>query len=136
MKNDLLFTSNESKKRGYILLFLVVLIISVFIGLIIKKNSKGEKSYVKLKASVRLDNEKIIFTNKDTFDYIDAVMYVNNYYKLSGFSIKSGETNTFWTVQFFHPHGRNMGPNEKAYSFSITCDLYNEEKGIYQSKLK
>nr|WP_319270184.1 hypothetical protein [uncultured Draconibacterium sp.] len=135
MKNNILFTSRENRTPSYILLFSVVLIIIVLIGLTVKKNSQGEKSYVKLKASVRLDNEKIIFTNKDTFDYVNAIIYVNNYYKLSGFSIKSGETYTFWPVQFFHPHGRNMGSNEKAYSFSIICDLYDEEKGVYQSKL-
>ncbi|WP_321376312.1 hypothetical protein [uncultured Draconibacterium sp.] len=136
MKNNILFTFREGKKRSYILLFTVVLIISVFLGLTIKKNSKEEKNYIKLKASVRLDNDKIILTNKDTFDYINAKIWLNNYYKVNAFNLIPGETYTFWTVQFFHPHGRNMGANEKAFSFSMTCDLNNDGKGFYQSKLK
>jgi len=125
---------SKRNTRIYILIFSIVLIacISIIFALYLKQ--RDEENYLKLNATVILDNDKIIITNKDSFDYVNTKLFVNNHYELLGFNIKEGETSTLWQIEFSTYTGRKMSTKEKALTFSMVCDIYDDKKGFYNIK--
>ncbi|MGF7141161.1 hypothetical protein [Roseimarinus sediminis] len=122
----------ESKNRRlFIFLISIFVVASITVIVAVKLHQKEGKNCVLLNAEVKLDDGKITITNNDSFDYIHTELYINKHYKIIGFNIPAGESSILWQVEFSNYFRRRMSHNEKAITFSIVCDLYDGEKGVY-----
>ena len=113
-----------------------LVIIGTFIFFIYRSYAKEDSSLVHLHASVHLEGNYIVIANKDSFDYLHTQLTVNEYYKITGYNLKSGETCSIGQVEFFLNPVRRMPLNVKPQKFSIWCDLYNGKKGYFTTDLK
>jgi hypothetical protein len=103
------------------------------------KNSESqdnENSTVELNASIEFTGTQFIITNKDTFDYIDAKLQLNNDFIIKGETLEAGESYTVGMLQFADKQGNRFDAMKKPQNFSIWCDLKNEKKGFYYAEWK
>ena len=124
-------------RKNRILFFIIILfLIGTSIALVqtAKIHQNENRKLILINAIVNLDDGKITITNKDSFDYVNTELNINNHYKIIGFNLPAGESSILWQVEFSNYSGRRMGRNEKAITFSIACDLYNGENGVYYTK--
>ncbi|HDR52586.1 MAG TPA: hypothetical protein ENN90_13375 [Mariniphaga anaerophila] len=125
---------NKSKTK--ILLILSALAAIVLLLFALRSGKENSEMLVKLNASVAFDGERFMVSNNDTLDFLNTVMTVNGYYKLTGMNLHAGETYTLWPVEFAHINGTRLPAKQIPQQFSIWCELYSGEKGFYSRKLK
>ena len=121
------------KKTIYlILVFLILVSIIAVIGF----RDDGESNVVELKASVKYVDKKFIIKNKDTFDFVNADLAIDNYFKLRKINLQMGETYTIFQVEFVHHNGMHYPDRGKPSQFSIWCELYDGKNGFYSKKIR
>lgn len=119
-----------------ILLITTVMAAIVLLLFVPKPGKEKTESLVKLNASVTFDGERLIVSNHDTTDYLNAEMTVNGYYKLTGLNLHAGETYTLWPVEFAHVNGMRLPAKQIPQQFSIWCKLNDGKNGFYSKSLK
>src|SRR5690606_28692300 len=92
--------------------FFAVLFIVVF------ALTKGCESFVSnsepapiLNANVSFDGSQFTIQNKDTFDYVNTTLRVNEDYEVQGQTLKAGETYTVGVMQFANEKGERFTLN-------------------------
>lgn len=120
-----------------IILWLVpaLLLTGLMLFVLIPGNDK-ENSLVKLNASIIYDGSCFTVTNRDTFDYLNSEMTLNEYYKITGMNLQAGESYTIWPVEFAHINGTKFYTKQVSMQFAIWCELNDRRNGFYSQKLK
>lgn len=85
---------------------------------------------IDLNSSVVFSGTQFIVQNKDTFDYNDAKLEINDKYVLEHINIPAGQIFTVGFLNFADSDGNRFSFAMKPQSFSIWCNLPNEKKGI------
>lgn len=86
---------------------------------------------IDLNSSVHFTGTQFVIQNKDTFDYNDAKLEINDNYVLEHINIPAGQTFTVGFLNFADSDGNRFTFAMKPLSFSIWCDLQNEKNGFY-----
>lgn len=124
-----------NKIKTKILLITSVLAIIALLLFALRPGKEKIEPVVKLNASVIYDGEKLLVSNNDTMDYVNAEITINGYYKLPVLNLHAGETYTLWPVEFSHVNGRRLPAKQIPQQFSIWCELGSGKKGFYSKKL-
>lgn len=113
-------------------------VLFLFIGYIILKpdHEPGDDKIVLLKAEVALNGDHIEVRNHDKFDYLNTRLTINEYYRLNGFNMESGEEYTLWQSEFAHSNKQRMPLAQKPILFTIWCDLPDGRKGYFTQRFK
>lgn len=106
-----------------ILYISVILLVSF--GCSIKDNT------VDLNSTVHFTGTQFVIQNKDTFDYNDAKLEINDKYVLEHINIPAGQIFTVGFLNFADSEGNRFTFVMKPLSFSIWCDLQNDNNGFY-----
>jgi hypothetical protein len=122
------------KKRTLYLIFASLILVSIIAFVALKDDA--ESNIVELKASVKYVDKKFIITNKDTVDFVNANLAIDNYFKLRKLNLQIGETYTIWQAEFVHHNGMHYPNGGKPSQFSIWCELYDGKNGFYSQKIK
>lgn len=122
------------KKRTLYLIFASLILVSIIAFVALKDDA--ESNIVELKASVKYVDKKFIITNKDTVDFVNADLAIDNYFKLRKLNLQIGETYTIWQAEFVHHNGMHYPNGGKPSQFSIWCELYDGKNGFYSQKIK
>jgi len=122
-----------TKRLNY---FLSVLTIGLFVFLAYSSSDDGESSTVDLNASVSFTGTQFVIKNNDNFDYLNAKLELNGDYKLTGYTLKAGETYTVGMMQFADKKGNRFTALQKPQKFSIWCDLSSGKNGFYYAEWK
>lgn len=85
--------------------------------------SCGSDDELTLKSSVSFTGTQIKIVNNDTFDYVNATLYINDKYKLSNVTLKAKETYTVGIMQFADKNGNRFTFDIKPLTFSISCKV-------------
>lgn len=110
----------------------------LFIGYIILKpdHEPGDEKIVLLKAEVTLNGDHIEVRNLDEFDYLNTRLTINEYFRLNGFNMESGEQYSLWQSEFAHSNKQRMPPSQKPVLFTIVCDLPDGRTGYFTQRFK
>ena len=113
-------------------------VLFLFIGYIILKpdHEPEDDKIVLLKAEVALNGDHIEVRNHDKFDYLNTRLTINEYYRLNGFNMESGEEYTLWQSEFAHSNKQRMPLAQKPILFTIWCDLPDGRKGYFTQRFK
>ncbi|GET21963.1 hypothetical protein CLV93_10484 [Prolixibacter denitrificans] len=128
--------ANLSAMKTKIAYLVSFAIIGTLIFFIYRSYSNENNSMVQLHASAHLEGHHIVIANQDSFDYLNMQLTVNEYYKITGYNLKSDETCSIGQVEFFLNPRRRMPLNVKPVKLSIWCNLYNGKKGYFTADLK
>ena len=122
------------KKKTIYLIFasLILFLIIAFVAF----RDNGESNIVELNASVKYDDKKFIITNKDTVDFVNADLAIDNYFKLRNINLQMGETYTIFQAEFVHHNGMHYPNKGKPSQFSIWCELYDGKNGFFSKKIR
>ena len=113
-------------------------VLFLFTGYIILKpdHEPEDDKIVLLKAEVALNGDHIEVRNHDKFDYLNTRLTINEYYRLNGFNMESGEEYTLWQSEFAHSNKQRMSLSQKPVLFTIVCDLPDGRTGYYTHSFK
>lgn len=113
-------------------------VIILIIGYLILKpeNEPKEEQIVHLRAEVSLKEDHIEVKNLDDFDYLNTRLTINEYYRLNGFNMASGEQYSLWQSEFAHSNKQRMPLAQKPILFTIWCDLPDGRKGYFTQRFK
>jgi len=112
-----------------------LLLAGLLLLVLIPGNDK-ENSLIELNASVIYDGSRFTVTNHDTLDYLNTEMTLNEYYKITGMNLQSGESYKIWPVEFAHINGTKFSSEQVPLQFAIWCELNEGKNGFYSKKLK
>lgn len=110
-------------------------IISILV-IALQRETKKDDALVKLNASVTFDGSRIVVSNNDTVDYLNAELTVNGYYKITDMNLSAGETYTFWPVEFAHLNGKRLPAKQNPQQFAIWCGLKDGGNGFFSVKFR
>ena len=122
-------------KKKTIYLILASLILFSIIAFVASRDN-GESNVIELKASVKYVDKKFIITNKDTVDFVNADLVIDNYFKMKNINLQMGETYTIFQAEFVHHNGMHYPNKKKPSQFSIWCELYDGKNGFYSQKIR
>ena len=111
---------------------MVIIILLLFV---LRPGKDKTEQVIKLNASVIFDGEKLLVSNNDTMDYVNAEITVNRYYKITGMNLPTGEKFTLWPGEFAHVNGMRLPAKQIPQQFSIWCELSSGRNGFYSKKL-
>ena len=100
------------------------------------KSEENTSSTIELNASVEFTGTQFIITNKDTFDYKDAKLQLNEDFIIKGKKLEAGKSYTVGMLQFADKKGNRFDMTKKPLNFSIWCDLENKKNGFYYAEWK
>jgi hypothetical protein len=103
---------------------------------IINGGKKSDHKIIPLRAQVKFDGTRLTVTNRDTIDYVNATLALNEYYKISGVNLKAGENYEIWPAEFIHYNGKHFSSQQVPVQFSIWCETNNGKNGFYSKKLR
>lgn len=111
-------------------------VIILIIGYLILKpdHEPEEEQIVHLKAEIALKDDHIEVRNLDDFDYLNTRLTINEYYRLNGFNMASGEQYRLWQTEFAHSNKQRMPLGQKPVLFTIWCDLPDGRKGYFTQR--
>jgi hypothetical protein len=89
---------------------------------------------IDLNASVVFTGTQFVIQNKDSFDYTNATLELNDDYTLQNVTIPSGNTFTVGILNFSDKKGNRFGIMMKPLKFTIWCDIDNDKKGFFYSE--
>jgi hypothetical protein len=113
-----------------------ILVVGLFSLLTFSSGDGQDPSTKDLNASVYFDGLQFAITNNDSFDYINAKLEVNGKFKLTGYTLKAGETYTVGMMQFADKEGNRFNLSQKPLNFSVWCDLTDGKNGFYYAEFK
>ncbi|MAC94983.1 MAG: hypothetical protein CMC96_05745 [Flavobacteriales bacterium] len=111
---------------------LVVVAVSLFV--FFACDSAREEATTKLNATVSIKGTQLVIINKDSFDYANTQLKINDNYVLKGFTFESGKSYRVGMRQFEDDEGDRYDVMEKPQSLSIWCDLKDSKKGAYHAE--
>ena len=120
------------KKKTRYLIFASLFLVSIITFIAFRND--GESNIVELKASVKYVDKKFIITNKDTVDFVNADLVIDNYFKMKNINLQMGETYTIFQAEFVHHNGKHYPNKKKPSQFSIWCELYDGKMDFIPKK--
>lgn len=114
--------------------FVLAIGIIGIVAIALQKETTKDDALIKLNASVTFDGNRIIVSNNNKIDYLNAEMTVNGYYKITDMNLRAGETYSFWPVEFAHINGRRLPIEQKPQQFAIWCRLNEGRNGFCSVK--